>query len=177
MAAGTRRDGYQAVRAFFNGFVGKHIVDHIVQHHAAPGLHRAVDVLTRAQTGNHDRHFVFFADLHVVIESVITFVHDLVDGIGRGGRLRVGFVVGGQRLGDFGQPFVQLGGGAGIKGWHRPHHPGFALGDNQFGVADDEQRGSNDGKAQGFEYGREVAGGSSHRVGGIVSWGMWQSPQ
>ena len=140
MAARTCCDGYQTIGAFFDGFVGKHVVNHIVQHHAAPGLHRAVDVLTRAQTGNHDRHFVFFADLHVVIESVITFVHDLVDGIGRGGRLRVGFVVGGQRLGNFGQPFVQLGSRAGIKGWHRPHHPGFALGNDQFGVADDKKR-------------------------------------
>ena len=139
MATGARRYGDQAIGAFFYGLVGKHIVDHVVQYHTAPGLHSAVDVLACAQAGNHDGHFIFFADLHIVVQAVIAFVHDLVDGKRCGRRLRVGFVVRGKRLGNFGQPFVQLGGWPRIQGGHRADHPRFALGDHQLGVADDEK--------------------------------------
>jgi hypothetical protein len=45
---------------------------------------------------------------HVVLQPVVALVHDLVDGKRRGGLVRVGRVVGGQRLGDLGQPFVEL---------------------------------------------------------------------
>ena len=64
-------------------------------------------------------------------------------------------VVRGQRFGDLGQPFIQLSGWTGIQSWHRTHHTVDALGDHQFGVADDEQRRANDGEWERSKCGRD----------------------
>jgi hypothetical protein len=116
---------------FLDGLVGKHVVDDVVQHHATPALHRAVDVLARAQAGDDDRHLVLGAQGHVVLQPVVALVHDLVDGkrarpVPRGAPRRSG-----QRFGDLGQPVVELRGRAGVERGHRAHHAGLALLDHQ----------------------------------------------
>ena len=148
MAARTRGHGDQAIGALLNGLVRELVVDDVVQHDAAPAVHRLVHVLARTQAGDDDGHLVFGADLHVVLQPVVALVHDLVDGEGRGRLLRVRLVPGRQGFGDFGQPLIQLLGGAGIERRHGAHDARLALLDDQLGVADDEQRRANDGKRE-----------------------------
>ena len=138
MAACARGHGDQAIGALFDGLVRKLVVDDVVQHDAAPGVHGLVHVFACAQGRDDDRHLVFGADLHVVLQPVVALVHDLVDGKGRSGLVWVGFVVGRQGFGDFSQPFVQQLGGAGVERGHRTHHARLALLDHELGVADDE---------------------------------------
>jgi hypothetical protein len=85
VAAGTRGHGDQAVGALLDRLVREGVVDDVVQHHAAPGVHGVVDVGARAQAGDDDGHLVLGADLHVVLEPVVGLVHDLVDGNGAAG--------------------------------------------------------------------------------------------
>ena len=80
MATRAGRHGDQTVCAFVNRLVRKPVVDDVVQHDAAPAVHRLVQVLARTQAGDDDRHLVFGADLHVVLKPVVGLVHDLVDG-------------------------------------------------------------------------------------------------
>jgi hypothetical protein len=55
----------------------------------------------------------------------------------------------GQRLGDLGQPFVELRRRPGIERRHGADHAGLALLDHELGVADDEQRRADDRAAAG----------------------------
>jgi hypothetical protein len=141
----------QAVGAFLDGLVGKHVVDDVVQHHATPALHRAVHVLARAQAGDDNRHLVLGAQGHVLLQRVVALVHDLVDGKRGRGCLRMRRVVRSQRLGDLGQPVVELGRGPGIESGHRAHHAGLALLDHHLRVADDEQGRPDDRKRQAVQ--------------------------
>mmetsp|Transcript_42313 Transcript_42313/g.99247 ORF Transcript_42313/g.99247 Transcript_42313/m.99247 type:complete len:430 (-) Transcript_42313:2872-4161(-) len=148
MAACTGGHGDQAVGALLDGLLRELVVDDVVQHDAAPAMHRLVDVLTRTEARDDDRHLVFGADLHVVLQPLIALVHDLVDRKRRRRPVRVGLVVGGQGLGDLGQPFVEQLGRARIERRHRSDDAGLALLDDELGVADDEQRRADGGQRQ-----------------------------
>ncbi|MNT22606.1 hypothetical protein D3C72_1579960 [compost metagenome] len=141
--------------------MGKLVVDDVVQHNAAPGMHSLVHVFAGAQAGDDDRHLVLGADLHVVVQPVVALVHDLVDGEGRCGLVGVGLVVGGQGFGDLGQPFVEQLGRAGVERRHGAHHTGLALLDHELGVADDEQRRADDGQRQVLQHGRQFGHGNN----------------
>ena len=143
---GCHRD--QPGCAFFNGLVGKHVADHVVQRDAAPGFYRHVHVFTRTQAGDDDGHFVFFTHRHVVLQAVIALVHDLVDGIRRGWPVWVRRVVRSQSFRNFCQPVFQLRSRARVQRGHRANHACNALRNHQLGVADDEQRRANHGERQ-----------------------------
>ena len=161
VATGAGSHCHQPVGALFNRLVGKLVVDDVVQHHTAPAVHRLVQVFACAQAGDDQRHLVFGTDLHVVLQPVVGLVHDLVDGK-RGRRcLGMRLVVRGQRLGDFGQPVVQLRGRAGIERGHRADDAGLALGNHQLRVADDEQRRSDDRQREILQNGRQMGHGST----------------
>ena len=140
VAAGTRGHGDQAIGALLHGLAREPVVDDVVKHHAAVTMHGLVHVFTRAQRGDDHRHLVLDAHLEVVLEPVVALVHDLVDGERRGRLIGVRAVVRVQRLGDLGQPFVELGGRSGVERGHRADHASLALGDHQLRVADDEHR-------------------------------------
>ena len=93
-------DRNQSVGAFVDGFMGKTVVDDVVQHHAAVRVNRFVDKLLRPQRGNHQGRFVFHAQLQVVAQALVGAMHDQVDGEGRRGRVRVGLVIRGQLVAD-----------------------------------------------------------------------------
>ena len=152
MAASARRHGDQAVRALLDGLVGELVVDDVVHHHAAPAVHGLVHVLARAQAGDDQRHLVLGADLQVVLQAVVALVHDLVDGKRGGRRFRVRPVVRGQLFGDLGQPVLQHFRRAGIQGGHGTHDTGLALGNDQLGVADDEQGRADHGQCQVLQH-------------------------
>ena len=149
MAASASGHGHQTICAFFNRFVGKFVVDDVVQHHAAVAVRGLVDFFTRTQRRDDDRHFVFHAHRHVVFQTVVALVHDLVDGKGCSRSIGVRLVVRRQGFADFSQPLVQLRRRTSIERRHGAHHPSDALGNHQLGVADDEQRRSDDGKRHG----------------------------
>jgi len=136
--------------------VRKSVVDDVVQHHPAPAVHGLVHVGARAQAGDDDRHPVLGAQRQVLLQPVVALVHDLVDGKRGCGLLRVRAVVRGQRLGDFGQPLVELRSRARIERRHGAHDARLALGDHEFGVADDEQRCADDRKRHALQGGWQV---------------------
>ena len=108
MTARARRDRDQSIGAFLDRFVCKDVVDDVMQYDAAPTVNGVIDICARAQTRDGDGYFVLGANLHVVFETVIALVHDLVDGKGGRRRLRVGPVMRCERFGDFRQPFIEL---------------------------------------------------------------------
>jgi hypothetical protein len=151
MAASTGCHGDQAIGTFFNGLARKLVVDDVVQHHTAPAMHGLVHILTRAQAGDDDGHLVLGADLHVVLETVIALVHDLIDGEWCRRAIGMGLVPGRQSLGDLCQPVLQLLGRAGIERRHGADDTGLALLDDKLGIADDEKRRADDRQSQLFE--------------------------
>ena len=140
MPARASGHGNQAIGTFFDGFAGVFVVDDIVQHHATVAVRCGVDVFACAQAGDDDGHLVLHAQGHVVLQPVVAFVDDLVDGKRGGGRLGVGGIVRSQALRNFNQPVFQLCSGAGVECGHGADHARNALGNHQLGVADDEQR-------------------------------------
>ena len=124
------------------------VVDDVVQHHAAVAVRRGIDVFARTQAGDDDGHFVLHAHFHIVLQAVIALVHDLVNGKRRSRFVWIGLVVGIQRFSDLDQPLLQLLGGAGVERGHRADYTGDALGDDEFGGADDEKRGANNGQGE-----------------------------
>ncbi len=143
MAARARGDRDQAVGAFLDGLAREGVVDDVVQHDAAIGVHGIVDFLARAQRGDDDGHLVAHAQFQVVIEPVIGLVHDLVDRERRRRAVRMLGIVLGQLGGDAVQPVIEHRARARIERREGADHAGLALGDHQVGVGDDEQRRAN----------------------------------
>ena len=67
---------------------------------------------------------------------------------GAAGRSGWARFVGGERLGDLGQPFVELRGRPRVERRHRADDAGLALRDHELGIADDEQRRADDRQRQ-----------------------------
>ena len=89
MAARTGGHRDQPVGALLDRLLREPVVDDVVHHDAAPGMHRVVDVGARTERGDDDRHLVLRAHRHVVLEAVVALVHDLVDRERRGRLVRV----------------------------------------------------------------------------------------
>ena len=143
MAAGTGGYRDQAIGAFLDRLAGKAVVDDVVQHDAAVGVHRLVDELLGPQRSDHDRHLVLHAQFQVVLQAVIGAVHDLVDRKRRRGSVGIGRVPSRQLRGDLLQPFFQLLRRPGIQRREGADDTGLALGDDQVRIGDDEHGGGN----------------------------------
>ena len=161
VAARACRHGNQAIGALLNGLVRVLVVDDVVQHDATIRVGGRVDVFARAQGRDDDGHLVLDAQSHVMFQPLVAFVHDLVDGKRCSRLVRMGQVVGRQRLGDFNQPVFQLRRRTRVQRGHGPNHAGDALGDHQLGVADDEQGRTNHRKWQAIQRGRQLGHGVS----------------
>ena len=75
---------------------------------------------------------LYFAHIcHVVLEPVVALVHDLVDRERRGRPVGMRLVVGRERLGDLGQPVVELRGRPRVERRHRADDAGLALRDDE----------------------------------------------
>ena len=82
-------------------------------------------------------------------------------------------VVRGQRLGDLGQPFVELRGRARVQRRHRAHHAGLALGDHELGLLMMNSGDPMTGKRRFFRTGGRVrAGAVMARVRVRSGWGQ-----
>jgi hypothetical protein len=157
--AGPGRHRDQAVGALLDGLAGEAVVDHVVQHHAAVGMHRRVQILPRAQRGDHDRRLPAGRGLQVVLQPVVGLVDDVVDREGRGRRVGMVAVPLGQFLGDPVQPFVEQGGRPRVQRRERAHDAGLALGDHQVRHGDDEQWRADHRQTQAVtEHGRQGHG-------------------
>ena len=148
MAARARRDRDQPVRTLADRRTGMPVVDHVVQHDAAIGMHGLVDLGHRAQRRDHDRHLVFDAHAQVVLKPFVGGVHDLVHRERRGRPVRIGSIVGGQCLGDLGEPRVELALGPGVQRRKRADDAGLALGKHHRRMRQDEHGGRDHGHAQ-----------------------------
>ena len=82
MAAGAGRNRDQPVGALADGGIGMAVVDDVMQHDAAIGMDRRIDLRHGAERGDDDRHLVFDAEHQVVFEPLVGLVDDLVDGEG-----------------------------------------------------------------------------------------------
>lgn len=60
MSAGTCRDRDQAISAFLYGFAGEAVVDHVVEHDAAPAVDGGIHLGDGAQRGDDQRNLVPF---------------------------------------------------------------------------------------------------------------------
>ena len=80
----------------------------------------------------------------VLLEPRVGAVHDLVDRERRRGLFGMRAVVRGERLGDFVQPFVELGDRPRVERGKRADDSRLALRDHQRRVRDDEQRRADD---------------------------------
>ena len=140
MAAGAGCDGNETVRTFLDRLACEAVGDHVVQRYAAIGMHRVVQVLARAQRGDHYGRLVFHAECQVLLEPVVRPVHDLVDGEGRRRAFRMGAVMGREFFGDTRQPFVQQRDRPRIERREGADDAGFALGDDEIRIGNDEKR-------------------------------------
>ena len=148
VAAGARRDGDEAVRAFLDRLPREAVGDDVMQRDSAIAVHRRVDVLARAERGDDDRRLPLDRQRHVLFEPGVRLVHDLVDGEGRGRLIGMGAVMRRERLGDLVQPFVELRDRSGVERGKGADDPGLALGDHQRRMRDDEERRADGGQAQ-----------------------------
>ncbi|GCC46820.1 hypothetical protein chiPu_0030698, partial [Chiloscyllium punctatum] len=148
MAAGAGGDQNQAVGALLDRLVRELLIDHVVEHDAAPAVDGLVELLTRAERGDDHRHLVLLAKRHVVIEPVVRLVHDLVDRERRRRPLRMRLVISRELFLDPVQPFVEQFRRPRIQRRERADHAGLALGDDEVGHGDDEQRCPDHGKRQ-----------------------------
>ncbi len=139
VTARTRGDCNQTVRSLVDGFPCEHVVDHIVQHNPAIGMHGAVHVLARTKRSNGNGHLVSRTQFEVALQPVVRLVHDLVDCERSGRPLRMPSVV----LGEFGrdalQPLFQQRFSPGVKGRKRADNASLALRNHEVGVGNDEQ--------------------------------------
>jgi hypothetical protein len=138
VAACARRDRNQAVGALLDRLVGEAIVDDVVQRQAAIAVHRFIDVLARAERSDDNRRFPLDRQRNVFLKPGVGLVDDLVDRKRRGGAVRMRAVMGGERFGDFMQPFVELRNGPCVQRGKSADDPRFALGDHQRRMRDDE---------------------------------------
>ena len=68
MATGTGGNRDQPVGALADRRIGVPVVDDVVQHDAAIGMHRLIDLGHCAERRDDDRHLVLLAHLQVVLE-------------------------------------------------------------------------------------------------------------
>ncbi len=116
MATGAGGHGDQAVRTLLDGFVGKTVVDHIVQHDPAITVYRLVYHFLRTERGNDNGHLVLHAHFQIVLQTVVGAVHNLVHGKRCRGCVGVFCVPRRQFTRDFLQPDVELLRGPRIQG-------------------------------------------------------------
>ena len=161
MPAGTGGHRHQAVGALLDRLVREFVVDDVVQHHAAIAVRRIVDVGAGTQRGDDDRDLVLHTQRHVLVETGVRLVHDLVDRKRCRRCLGVRLVIGRQRFGDLGQPLVQLRRRARIERRHGTDDAGLTLRDDQFWPADDEQGRSDDRQTDATQGVRQ--GGTGHK--------------
>jgi len=86
MSAGASRHQDQSVGALLDRLVRELLIDHVVEDNAAPAMRRLIELLARAERGDHHRHLVLLAERQILIEPVVRLVHDLVPANGADGR-------------------------------------------------------------------------------------------
>mmetsp|Transcript_19608 Transcript_19608/g.61606 ORF Transcript_19608/g.61606 Transcript_19608/m.61606 type:complete len:323 (+) Transcript_19608:772-1740(+) len=145
----------------------KLVVDHVVEDQPAVGVDGGVDVLARTQGRDDQRNLVADAGLQVVHQAVVGPVHDLVHRKRRGRRLGVRSVMLGQRGLDLDEPLFQLLLRPRVEGGEGADDAALALGDDQFRVGDDEQRGADARQPQ--PPAQPLSQGRSGRHGGRLS--------
>ncbi len=147
MAARAGGDRDQPVGSLFQRLPREAGVDHVVHDDAAIGVDGLVHLRHRAERGDDDRRLVLHAHFDVVHQPVIALVHDLIDGKGRRGPVRMFLVMFGKFGSDPIEPLVQHLGRPGIQRREGPDDAGLALGDHQIRSGDDEHRRGDDGDA------------------------------
>ena len=157
MPAGTGCHCNQPVGALFDGFPCEAVIDDVVQRDAAMGTHRFVDFLARAERRDHDRHFLFDADVEVTLESFVRTMHDQVGRERRCRALGVCLVVPVTPFLDARNPPIELDGFtflfARVKRRKTTDNPGRALGNDKIGIGDDEHRRTDHRDTQVLQYG------------------------
>ena len=139
MSARARAHRDQAIRPLLQRLVREHHVDDVVQHDAAVGMDRVIDVRPCAQRRDHDRYFMFHAQREVFLDPVVRLVDDQVHRIGRDLGRRIGLARRRQLFVQLRQPFVQLLDRPRIQRRERPDHARLALGQHKVWPRDDEQ--------------------------------------
>ncbi|MNP35273.1 hypothetical protein D3C76_1285970 [compost metagenome] len=142
MSAGTRSDGDQPVHPRLSGFLRMAASRHIMEYQAAVAVDRIDHFLHGAETGDHDRHFVFDTDVQIRLQSRITVVHNQVHRIGRG-------ILQCRQPGlDFFQPGFEAAALALVQRRKAADHAIAAAGEHQLRVGNQEHRRRHHGQTQ-----------------------------
>ena len=112
---------------------------------------RLVELGPRAERSDDDRDLPLGAGRDVFFEPDVGLVDDLVDRIGRGRAVRIVPIPRRQLFGNLVKPLIELRLWSGIERRKRPDDPRLALGDDQIGHRDDEQRRSDYRKREAIE--------------------------
>ena len=119
-----------------------------MKHQAAIAVDGFVHIHPGPQGSDHDGHLVLHAHFQVVLQPVIGLVHNLVDREGGGRLVRVGLVPGIQLFGNALEPHFQFFRRAGIQRRKRANNAGFALGNDQIRVGNNEHGRCHNGQLQ-----------------------------
>ena len=155
MAARACAHQDQAIDAGFKRLLCVAHVDYVVQDDAPIGVHARHHFVRGAQRRDRDRHLAADADLHIVGQPVVGLVHDLVDGVRRDDRFRIGLAMVFELALDLGQPRVEGFLGPRIERRKRTHHARLALLGDEPRITRDEHRRADHGKREILKNGRK----------------------
>ena len=148
MTASASSHGDQTIGALFDGLFRKAVVDDVVEHDPTIAVNGLIDLRVSPKRGDDEGHFVLHAEGQVLHEPIVRLVNDQIHREGRRGLLRVRGVVLRQRGLNIRQPLVEHFQGAGVKRGKGPHDAGFALGNDQLGIRNNEQGRCHSGQGQ-----------------------------
>ena len=155
MAAGAGGNQDQTVRALLDRLVREFLVDHVVKNDAAPAVRGLIELLARAERGDHHRHLVLFANREILFEPVVRSMHDLIDCERRRRPVGMRLIVHGKLFPDPRQPLAEQRRRTRIQRRKRSDDTRLALRDHQIRHGDDEQRRADHGYRQtSLEQGR-----------------------
>src|SRR5690554_1030456 len=153
MTASASSYGDEAVRAFFNRFVRKAVVDDVVHRNSAPAMDCGIKIFLRAQRSDDQRHFPFFTGRHVLIQTIIGLVDNLVH------RKRSCWLVGivpvpcRQFFGNLVHPLIKQGLWPRVEGREGADDTRLTLCNDQFGARYNEKRRTDKWQTKIIEYG------------------------
>ena len=148
MAASSRAHGNDAVHALLDCLAGVAQIDDIVKHQPSVVVHRGDDFRRRPQARNDNRHFVPDAGLHIVEQSIIAGVSDLIDCKRRHGIIRMRRRVVVEPVPDLTDPVIQCRLRTSIQRWKCSDDTRRTVCNQEIRYRHDEHRRANQWHAQ-----------------------------
>ena len=134
MAPSTGGNGDKPIGTFGHRFLGKFIVNNVVQHYSTIGMYGFIDELFGTEGRDHYGHLPLYAHLNIVLEAIIGGMHNLIHCKWRRGCIRIFRIILRQLSGNLFQPAIQLFRGTRIQRRELTYNTSLTLGNHQIGV-------------------------------------------